>query len=87
MTSDFTMKRALCVMLFLLTQPADYFKGLGATDDIADLILRGKAEPIEEITPPQKETDRIMGEWSQENPAIKDLCDRLGLKAVGWAVR
>ena len=72
---------------YSISRWADYFKGLGATDDIADLILRGKAEPIEEITPPQRETDRIMGEWSQENPAIKDLCDRLGLKAVGWAVR
>ena len=72
---------------YLFSEWADTYEKVGATDDVADLILRLKIQPKDKTSPPQKETDRIMGEWSQENPAIKDLCDRLGLKAVGWSKR
>jgi len=60
------------------------FQDIGATDDIADMILK-RAKPSS-ASKPMTEAEIMLQKWSGVNPALEELCDRLGLVPVGWSM-
>ena len=53
-------------------------------DDIADMILK-RAKPSS-ASKPMTEAEIMLQKWSGVNPALEELCDRLGLVPVGWSM-